>query len=103
MGGGGTGGGAGVVAGPDQRLFGFVGGGGGEAGGEAAYACVVAAAFAQGGDGLCAGSGSGGPLAGSLKGRVSSRRLLVPMLGLVAVLVPRPVLGLGLVPLMPGF
>jgi len=29
--------------------------------------------------------------------------LLVPMLGLVAVLVPRLVLGLGLVPLMPGF
>ena len=58
---------------------------------------VVAAAIAPGGDGLCAGSGLGGPLAGSLKGRVSSRRLLVP------VLVSRPVLGLGLVPLMTGF
>ena len=38
-----------------------------------------------------------------MRGSFSNRRLLVPMLGLVAVLVPRPVLGLGLVPLMPGF
>ena len=42
-----------------------------------------------------------------MRGGFSNRRLLVPMLGLVAVLEPRPGLGLGLrlglVPLMPGF
>ena len=38
-----------------------------------------------------------------MRGGVSNRRLLVPMLGLVVVLELRPVLGLGLVPLMPGF
>ncbi len=40
-----------------------------------------------------------------MRGRVSNRRLLVPMLGLVAVWELRPMLGLGLwlVPLMPGF
>jgi hypothetical protein len=42
-----------------------------------------------------------------LRGSFSNRRLLVPMLGLVVVLEPRLVLGLGLwlglVPLMPGF
>ena len=38
-----------------------------------------------------------------LRGCFSNRRLLVPVLGLVAVLVPRPLLGLGLVLLMPGF
>ena len=43
------------------------------------------------------------PAGGGVEGGVSNRRLLVPVLGLVAVLVPRPVLGLGLVPLMTGF
>ena len=38
-----------------------------------------------------------------LRGCFSNRRLLVPVLGLVAMLVPRLVLGLGLVPLMTGF
>ena len=42
-----------------------------------------------------------------MRGSFSNRRLLVPMLGLVVVLEPRLVLGLGLwlglVPLMPGF
>lgn len=50
---------------------------------------------------------AGGVAEGVLRGCFSNRRLLVPMLGLVVVLVPRPVLvlglWLGLVPLMPGF
>ena len=50
---------------------------------------------------------AGGVAEGVLRGCFSNSRRLVPMLGLVAVLVPPLVLGLGLwlglVPLMTGF
>ena len=50
---------------------------------------------------------AGGVAEGVLRGCFSNRRQLVPMLGLVVVLVPLLVLGLGLrlglVPLMTGF